>query len=418
MPSVSFNRVINAPMSEVRTHPGGAIETSTSSGRLRTFVLEKTWQRTPGYFKGLRNKSIRKRDLPMHDYSYHKQVINHPYGYYTLTMMPPATDPGPYVIESTGAVESCSPHLMPGIGLGLPPIDLEQLDSQARTASLLGLKDQKVNLVQAFAERGQTVRLIGNTINRLAGAASSLRKGQFAAAARSLGVQASPRRIRKYTKSWSENQSQALANGWLELQYGWRPLLNDIYGAAEQLAQINVREVRNIVKKSVSRTIYERGRLARNTSPFVYYDIKRKVTIKYVIYFSTPVGNHSLTQIGLTNPALIAWELTPWSFVIDWLLPIGDYISSLDATSGLVFEKGCKTIFEERTSFCKGLSGPAASPGFTWSGSVPSDSKEIWVTRQVLSDFPESSLPALKNPFSTTHVLNALALLKTNLRVR
>jgi hypothetical protein len=33
-------------------------------------------------------------------------------------------------------------------------------------------------------------------------------------------------------------------------------------------------------------------------------------------------------SLGLVNPAEIAWEVVPYSFVVDWFLPIGSYISA------------------------------------------------------------------------------------------
>jgi hypothetical protein len=423
MPSVSFSRLISSPVSRKDIHHDTQVVEdfgpNWGTGPVRLFELQKTWVRTPRFFQDYRGKIRRRFDLPMNQYSYYKRVINYPVGGIAVTYTEPWTSPGPYEIQYVGPVANiASPPVWPDSRIEMPPLDLNELDNKAKTNFLLELKDQKVNLVQAFAERGQTVRLLGNTISRLAGAATALKRGSFAAAARSLGVKASPRRVRKYTKSWSEDQSKALANGWLELQYGWRPLITDIYGAAEQLAQTNVREVRNIVRKSASKFDTVRQEIAPvNGNPKFYCTVIRRTTIKYVVYYSTPVGTHSLTQIGLTNPLLIAWELTPWSFVADWILPLGNYISTLDATNSLVFEKGCRTQFQEVTVFGKGRSG-AAQAGVNWDYDLSSDSKEINIERTTLSSFPEVNLPKFKNPFSVTHVLNSIALLRTNLRVR
>jgi hypothetical protein len=388
------------------------------------FQLERTWVRTPGY-KALMKKK-RKRDrfnLPMNNFDFYSRISNGSFGSITQRLMPPATSPGPLEYEVYGSTDGVAgvasyPYGHPDIPLPMPPIDLDALDAQARFKSLSDIKDQKVNIVQAFAERGQTVRLIGETINRLNTSIVSLKRGNFGAAAKALGVDPGARRIRKYKKSWSEDQSKALANGWLELQYGWRPLLSDIYGSAETLAQQNVREVRNISKTRVTRIVNTKTVIPPyGGRPSATYHIERKVTIKYVIYFSTPASNHSLTQIGLTNPLLIAWELTPWSFVADWFLPLGNYISSLDAASGLDFEKGCCTTFEKLTLTGRSRSGPA-EPGIEWLGEATTDTVEVRCKRRAFSAFPSASLPRFKNPFSTVHVLNAIALLRTNLRVR
>jgi hypothetical protein len=42
-------------------------------------------------------------------------------------------------------------------------------------------------------------------------------------------------------------------------------------------------------------------------------------------------------QLGLLDPLSVAWELLPWSFVIDWFIPIGAY---LDVLNGIPALKG------------------------------------------------------------------------------
>jgi hypothetical protein len=34
-------------------------------------------------------------------------------------------------------------------------------------------------------------------------------------------------------------------------------------------------------------------------------------------------------QLGLTHPGSVLWERLPWSFVVDWFIPIGTYLSNL-----------------------------------------------------------------------------------------
>lgn len=47
---------------------------------------------------------------------------------------------------------------------------------------------------------------------------------------------------------------------------------------------------------------------------------------------------------GISNPALLAWELLPWSFVIDWFIPVGDYLESLSAFDGFTFSGGSQVL--------------------------------------------------------------------------
>jgi hypothetical protein len=43
-----------------------------------------------------------------------------------------------------------------------------------------------------------------------------------------------------------------------------------------------------------------------------------------------PTNLNSWGSFGLLNPAAVAWELLPFSFVVDWFLPVGRYLEGLD----------------------------------------------------------------------------------------
>jgi hypothetical protein len=48
-------------------------------------------------------------------------------------------------------------------------------------------------------------------------------------------------------------------------------------------------------------------------------------------------------RLGVINPLAIAWELYPFSFVIDWFVPIGSVLTAATATAGLEFVSGHTT---------------------------------------------------------------------------
>nr|UYL94454.1 MAG: maturation protein [Sanya fiers-like virus 18] len=88
--------------------------------------------------------------------------------------------------------------------------------------ALSRVKDQSANWAENIATSKQSVSMISGMMLRVLNAYRAARQGNMAKAAAHLGVSLrGPARIR--------NQSKAIANGWLELQYGWLPLLSDIY---------------------------------------------------------------------------------------------------------------------------------------------------------------------------------------------
>lgn len=274
--------------------------------------------------------------------------------------------------------------------------------------------DRKINLAQVFAERAQTVRLIQNTLLQIGGAAWMLRRGNWKGACESLGYH--PRR--KPTGQPSKD--------WLALQYGWLPLLNDVKGAAETLAQkmlgnallIKVQQSAKYDWPDYSHT--HRKSFAGDVLGDFRWDFNGGVTnSKCQLTFTVNNQFQRDAQVlGITDPLTLAWELLPWSFVIDWFIPIGNFVQRLNYDSGLQYVDGFTTQFTRQ-------SGSLVPVGGTYTGNrVGSDGKKATsvlggsaakfehykLDRIWLSKPPRPSYPRFKDPFSPVHVLNALAL--------
>lgn len=270
--------------------------------------------------------------------------------------------------------------------------------NRAQTEALLKLKDQKVDLGTNLAQARQTALQFADLGMRGLKSLRAVKQGNFRKAMAEL---------------WGHRGSASgtVARNWLEWTYGWKPLADDIYGTWEllnqQLPKAMIVHARRNVKGDphrgkVSGIRYEGGfwRLlhsAEHTTNF---------TTSCVLHAKVnDAWSHAVAQSGIANPAAIAWEIVPYSFVVDWALPIGSVLSALDATSGLSFLGGTTSIH-------------AKSKGRIWVeddyffGSNPeiSYTREGY-TRQLLSGFP-APIPYWKSPLSTGHTLNALALLR------
>jgi hypothetical protein len=201
----------------------------------------------------------------------------------------------------------------------------------------------------------------------------------------------------------------------LELQYGWLPLIKDVYGAVEvfhrRLQQQAVFERATAsYQRTFSETWHPGGFAATTVQSTTRYGVK------YVIYYRiADQETRTLQQLGVINPVSVAWDLVPFSFLIDWFLPIGNWLSSVTSTAGLEFVAGCKmTKKQEATSRIdkvEKLNAPDTSS--TWLVDRSGSKTRRTFTRTTLTDWPTVSLPRFKNPFSRDHALNALALLST-----
>lgn len=292
--------------------------------------------------------------------------------------------------------------------------EILSLERKAITGLRNRAKDMSFNAAQAYAERHQTANLVANTAQTLAKSIRSLRKGDILGAARALGVKPS-RKVRKSSKVSVTTDN--ISRRWLELEYGWKPLLQDVHGAAEALAKSNNNVQFTRVTKVQSaeahddRTVKQSLNTGDTGFDKTRYKTDDKLVIRYGVKFSQQSPVTDLQKMGLTNPALLAWELLPFSFVADWFVPIGSFLSSLDATLGLRFESGYKTVFRTINTEMTSEAMVNYRTGGYLSRYEHASSKLIEWDRTVLSDFPSAVLPVMKNPFSVTHAANAIALL-------
>jgi len=253
----------------------------------------------------------------------------------------------------------------------------------------------------------------------------------YVGAADALGVVARKRARRRFNQSVLEAnkasslerrlaQERAIGSGWLQLQYGWKPLLDDVYGSCEFLANRGLTELRGI---AIGRATVN----ATNTQSYpctvgvrqvtMYPNVKDKYTVKYTVHYSTSnTGLKQLSELGITNPLMIAWELMPYSFVVDWFLPIGNWINSFDATLGLTFKQGCRTTHRYTGGTTRAFAVDKIVSGEWYNFDATYFSEKVDVVRTLLTSFPTANFPRLKNPVSYQHVANAMALLTSNAR--
>jgi hypothetical protein len=181
-----------------------------------------------------------------------------------------------------------------------------------------------------------------------------------------------------------------------------KPLMSDIYGSAEALAKkirtgyyqhVNTSQEYNLFAERTQTgmfgfKVYNRNRLHGKIRAKARYMI-RDATLK------------QLSEIGITNPALLVWELIPYSFVFDWIIPVGDWLKSLDSlvgTSNLIVIRSQQDYMEATVTFDR------------------MGTKATQSTAQYIRYLPSSSLPmptlSYKPSTSLTAVANGVALLR------
>ncbi len=207
--------------------------------------------------------------------------------------------------------------------------NLNMLDGRLRAS----VKSQNLNLAQTMAEYRQTAKLFTSLTMDVVTTFRTIRAGRGFS------------EFVRYLQRPRNAIDISIANRWLEYQYGVRPLMQDIHGSAEALAT----KIRTGMWKYSS--AHETSKDYANLTGNFLRDFGGSLTVRSTYsyrsrcrYKISDPALKQLAQLGITNPALLAWELIPYSFVVDWLIPVGDFLSSLDAlngTSQLQVVRGC-----------------------------------------------------------------------------
>jgi len=188
------------------------------------------------------------------------------------------------------------------------------------------IKAENVNLAQSLAEYHQTADLFSRAATDVYRFFRSLRSGRV------IGD------IARFVTSPRNQVERKVAKRWLQYQYGVKPLVSDVYGSCEALRQaLVVGKYRYVTVRQRSRAAgsdyWPSGSAPADRHGQSSFSIEFQHTLR-ARYMIRDAGLKQLSQIGITNPAQLAWELIPYSFVIDWLIPVGDWLASLDALVG------------------------------------------------------------------------------------
>ena len=185
----------------------------------------------------------------------------------------------------------------------------------------------------------------------------------------------------------------------LEIRYGWQPLINDIAEGAKVLSDpIAEKPLKAISAQSYS---YAGGLGLTHVS--------ERVTIKGRIRIDNP--NLDLAnRMGLLNVPYVVWDAFPFSFLIDQVVSVGNFLKGFTDFVGLVLIEG--SITARRTSFCPKSAGYRIIPGTTNNTWDP-DARSVHakkMVRVVTSSLPRPPL-MLGTGLSPGRALNNVALL-------
>lgn len=171
------------------------------------------------------------------------------------------------------------------------------------------------------------------------------------------------------------------ADLWLEIHFGWVPLVEDVQNAIAILdspipnGHITVR----------SRNVGHSYTVGRTLSSKEYHRAVYRGYARATVFGEFSVSNlntYRAQRMGLTNPFAVAWELVPFSFVVDWFTTVGSWISQWDETLGINLLNAGYSY--KVTVDCDGVRAsykPTTWEGPGWSCVWTARSKAVYFTR-------------------------------------
>lgn len=200
------------------------------------------------------------------------------------------------------------------------------------------------------------------------------------------------------------------AANWLEFTYGWKPLMSDLFATVE--------EVNRVAEKS--KTFEARATVVhddeyKSQGNYNVIDVQLQSNrTKYVVLLNpsqTTISN--VARFTSLNPASIAWELTPMSFVFDWFVDVGGYLRDLESSlaySG-TFQSGYAT-YTQKLFLSRETVGSGMTDGALYYGHTSGYLEQRSLTRRALSGLPMPQSPRFRPQLGASRLISAAALLK------
>lgn len=203
------------------------------------------------------------------------------------------------------------------------------------------------------------------------------------------------------------------SKAWLTWQYGLKPTLGTIFGAADE----NIRFILNQISRHTARAsgVYSPDsvgittRFGGLTFPLQGATLKRSITFGVDLRSS----RFDLDRWTSLNPASLAWETLPLSFVADWFLDVGSYLRNLE--TWLLYEhnfrSGYRTVLTAGEVRVDTHESNPVFPMIEHESSFTGFVKVLFIERSLLNGYPAPRFPSFNAQLGSHRLLSAAALM-------
>lgn len=246
----------------------------------------------------------------------------------------------------------------------------------SRLRALASWSDRQVEYSAALAQAGQTARMVGDLGK---GFASQIEK-------------ALSKKGPQNAKNWKK-----IPSWYLEYLYGWQPLMDDIDNITDKLVKsVDMGETMHVMlkgrwkgrgEKVVTNSFGSSWGSQYTVESTMQLEQKNTSVFKYM-FPSDRLPNLEPTAFFGTT-----WELAPYSFVLDKVLPVGTWLNALDANAlACYFVEGSSSEMVRVLNFSK-QEHVGGESGWT---------VEMRRFETVLQSRPWNFTRVLENPWSIT----------------
>lgn len=198
-----------------------------------------------------------------------------------------------------------------------------------------------------LAERAQSVEMLAKRASQLLKFSRAIRRFDFHGAGKALGVLQDPRYHRLRQSDKLRYHAKSAAGNWLEFWFGWSPLVADIGNAVEHL-QSGIPALTVTGKRTVANPLYGNGYQGTYYKIIGLHSFKVNARVQAEVAVINP-NLWLANRLGFTNPLGVAWELVPFSFVVDWFYPVSDFLGQWTDTAGLKVQNAFHTYKVQHT---------------------------------------------------------------------
>lgn len=200
--------------------------------------------------------------------------------------------------------------------------------------ALLKLRQQKVDIGTMVAEFSETVVWLGRKARTLIRTAIALKSGKYHKALHEIGIS---------SKAWSKVRFHDASARFLEWKFAIMPLVHDIADINKlietKLTDLDLLTVSVSGKESVPLSSAYSSSFYRGVLTTLEYDMVQTMRTK-IVATVTDLEKVVQASVGLNSYAVPAYELVPYSWLVDYVFNVGDLLKAATATVGLSFIDG------------------------------------------------------------------------------